>query len=381
MSPSSPRSPGPAAKSRSLSFLDTSPFAATAILAFLLPPIVVVGAIPLFLVSLFVGVFVFQVDSYASTAVFTVLAGVGLVGLAFPLHRFLRRVGLPRPRALVCLLYLAMALPAIQLPLSMFLSDTGAGAFLGAIGPEAEGVPWIIGAYLHLAVLCAVLFLCERRRRSRDGLPSGAGSVPDEDVRRADRRVILRTSAALAAAFLITGAVTAGIAERSTLDRVAEDAAGLGDHTRPLVVLDGPGWRPWHVRSHDDREELRIAYMNDDREVVEVHTMPFETVEEGFVEERSVEAPGLSEREARAAFDVLPGFVPEGDSLFVELPETGRVVALYPGIDGRHGLLQGTARFDVTGEELLELVGHLRLLDPGDTEAVRELALQARTAR
>ena len=379
MSPSSPRSPGPATKSRSLSFLDTSPFAATAILAFLLPPIVVVGAIPLFLLSLFVGVFVFQVDSYASTAVFTVLAGVGLVGLAFPLHRFLRRVGLPRPRALVCLLYLAMALPAIQLPLSMFLF--GAGAFPGAIGPEADGVPWIIGAYLHLAVLCAALFLFERRRRSRDGLPSGAGPVTDEDVRRTDRRVILRTSAALAATFLITGAVTAGIAERSTAEQVAEDAAELGAHTRPLVVLDDPGWRPWHVRSHNDPEELRIAYMNDDREVVEVHTMPFETVEDGFVEERSVEVPGLSGHGARAAFDVLPGFVPEGDSLFVELPETGRVVALYPGVDDRYGLLQGTARFDVTGEGLLELVEHLRLLDPGDTEAVRELALQARTAR
>jgi hypothetical protein len=114
---------------------------------------------------------------------------------------------------------------------------------------------------------------------------------------------------------------------------------------------------------------------------VEVHTMPFETVEEGFVEERSIEAPGLSEREARAAFDVLPGFAPEGDSLFVELPGTDRVVALYPGVDGRYGLLQGTARFGVTGEGLLELVEHLRLLDPGDTEAVRELALQARTAR
>ncbi|MEU2971178.1 hypothetical protein [Nocardiopsis alba] len=381
MSPSSPRSPGPATKSRSVSFLDTSPFTATAILAFLLPPIVVVASFPLFLVSLFVGVFVFQVDSYASTAVFTVLAGVGLVGLAFPLHRFLRRVGLPRPRALVCLLYLAMALPAIQLPLSMFLSDTGAGAFLGAIGPEADGVPWIIGAYLHLAVLCAALFLFERRRRSRLGLPSGAGPVTDEDARRTDRRVILRTSAALAATFLITGAVTAGIAERSTAEQVAEDATELGAHTLPLVVLDGPGWRPWHVRSHDDPEELRIAYMNDDREVVEVHTMPFETVEDRFVEERSVEVPGLSGHGARAAFDVLPGFVPEGDSLFVELPESGRVVALYPGVDGRYGLLQGTARFGVTGEGLLELVEHLRLLDPGDTEAVRELALQARTAR
>ncbi|WP_431889139.1 hypothetical protein [Nocardiopsis alba] len=379
MSPSSPRSPGPATKSRSVSFLDTSPFTATAILAFLLPPIVVVASFPLFLVSLFVGVFVFQVDSHASTAVFTVLAGVGLVGFAFPLHRFLRRAGLPRPWTLVCLLYLAMALPAIQLPLSTFLF--GAGAFPGAIGPEADGVPWIIVAYLHLVVLCAALFLFERRRRSRVGLPSGAGPVTDEDVRRTDRRVILRTSAALAATFLITGAVTAGIAERSTAEQVAEDAAELGAHTRPLVVLDDPGWRPWHVRSHDDPEELRIAYMNDDREVVEVHTMPFETVEDGFVEERSVEVPGLSGHGARAAFDVLPGFVPEGDSLFVELPETGRVVALYPGVDDRYGLLQGTARFDVTGEGLLELVEHLRLLDPGDTEAVRELALQARTAR
>lgn len=349
----------------------------------LLPVLVAVTVMPIGMIVGVITTFAFLPGSTLGTVLTYVSVLIPLAGIAVAARYVLKRSGWRRPLGIVLVLYVALALPLLPVTGMVLLSEAGLLHTPEPVSMHSEEPPWFPWAYLLVGAVLLTLVAVEslalaRARRGRDERAgSGWGGV------------VLAALALLVAAAPMT-AVSYESAARETADGVAEDVADIGELKHPLTVLDDPEWGPWWMDLQLDSERYRVDYHREDGVHLEVYTVPLESEvvecweepEESDCEMTRIRVPELGDGELRAALNLDTPAKPIDTStiVYLEVPDSDRMVMLLPGIDQSRSFLQGRVRFDVSERELLELAEGLYQLEPDDTEAAYDLALAARLA-
>lgn len=372
------------------------PTLATTVL--LLPALVAVTVMPIGLIVGIIMVFVFLPGSVIG-AVLTygaVLIPLGVIAAAA--WYALKRSGWRRPMGIVLVLYVALALPLLPVKALVLLSEADLLRTPEPVSMHSEDPSWFLWAYLlvgaALIVLVVMEFLAVARVRGR-ARRVGEGDRGGDESGGGPTGSGWGGIGAAAAALLLMAAPMSWRAYESaaqeTAAHVAADVALISELEDPLVVLDHLIWDPWWVDIRDGDDRAEVHYRREPEAILEVHTVPLvpEVVEcwEEPGETDCVAArtrlPELGEGEVRVALNLEAPSAPVDAStlVYLEIPDSDRMVILVPGIDQSQSFLQGRVRYDISEGELLEYAEELHLMDQGDTEAVHRLALDAHLAR
>ena len=382
-----PKQPSPSAE-RALRRTRLPTLAATVLV---LPTLVMVTVMTIGMIVGIIMVFVFLPGSVIGTVLTYGAVLIPLVVIAAAARYALKRSGWRRPMGIVLVLYVALALPLLPVKAMVLLSEAGLLRTPEPVSMHSEDPPWFLWAYLLVCAVLIVLVVTEflavarvRGRARRVGEGDGGGPTGSG----------WGGIGAAAAALLVVTVPMSWFAYESaaqeTAAHVAADAAIIGELEDPPVVLDHPTWGPWWVdtRAGDDRAE--IHYRREPEAILEVHTVPLvpEVVEcwedpgEADCAATRTRSPELGEGEVRVALNLQAPSAPvDAPTLvYLEIPDSDRMVILVPGIDQSQSFLQGRVRYDISEGELLECAEGLHLVDQGDTEAVHRLALDAHLA-
>ncbi|MGW5879242.1 hypothetical protein ACWFMI_22115 [Nocardiopsis terrae] len=433
-SPEAPGRPGPP---------EPLAFAALGALALLLPFLVLLFVfMPVFVLS-FVLAFEFSGPGSSDAVLPIVLvlgpAVVGLVSLTALMSFLLGRAGWPRPMGTSLLLLFALLPALLQAPaLSMWFEGERGTALGVEIGPAELGVfsPGMLGpaGYLHLAAVVLVLFAVRWRarasrraaeRRTRFGWACAALAVAVLvstaftfiDLRNnTARRIQGYTESIEGYPYPLAVLDAPGWRpwhlkfhhEHSSFTAVYtnDDNLRLELATRPEYdplyecsdLLEGAGPSEdtgGHGSGNSDGQgcdegRVEVSGLNGDAsgfeafEALLVVYDPYEgSLDLGYpglsevrVDLRGAGSPGYAEAAAATEDEGWPDSGPWGTGA-----DPGPVALLAPADNPRESFLQGEVGFDIPASEIRKAAGHVRLLNPGDSAAVRDLAASAYLAQ
>ncbi|GHC93190.1 hypothetical protein GCM10007079_42340 [Nocardiopsis terrae] len=433
----SPEPPGPPGPPEPLAFV------ALGALALLLPFLVLLFVfMPVFVLS-FVLAFEFSGPGSSDAVLPIVLvlgtAVVSLVSLTALMSFLLRLAGWPRPMGTSLLLMFALLPALLQAPALALLFEGERGAALGVeIGPAELGVfsPGMAGpaGYLHLTAVVLVLFAVRWRARAsrraterRAGFGwAGAALAGAVLVSTAFTVIHLRNDTARRIQEY-TESVEGYPYPLAVLDAPGwrpwhlkfhhehssftavytnDDDLRLELGTRPEYdpLYECPGLSEGAGPSEDTGDHgsgnsdsqgcaegrVEVSGLNDGAsgfEAFEARLVVYDPYEgspdldypglsEVRVDLRGAGSPGYAEAAAATEDEGWPDSGPWGVGA-----DPGPVALLAPADNPRESFLQGEVGFDIPTSELRKAAGHVRLLDPGDGAAVRELAASAYLAR
>lgn len=355
----------------------------------LLPTLVAVTVMPVGMIVGIIMVFVFLPGSVVGTVLTYGAALIPLVVIATVAWYALKRSGWRRPLGIVLVLYVALALPLLPVKAMVLLSEADVLRTPEPVSMHSEDPSWFLWAHLLVGAVLIVLVAMEclavvRARRVEEG--DGGGSGPTGS----GWGGIGAAAVALSVVAVPMSSLAYESAARETAAHVAAHVAVISELADPPVVLDHPTWEPWWVDIRDGDDRAEVHYRREPEAILEVHTVPlvpevvecWEEPEEADCVPARIRVPELGEGEIRVALNLNAPSAPVDAStvVYLELPDSDRMVVLVPGIDQSQSFLQGRVRYDISEGELLEYAEGLYPMDQGDTEAVHRLALDAHLA-
>lgn len=355
----------------------------------LLPTLVAVTVMPIGMIVGTIMAFVFLPASVIGVVLTCCAVLIPLVVIATVAWYALKRSGWRRPMGIVLVLYVALALPLLPVKAVVLLSEADLLRTPDPVGMGSEDPPWFLWAYSLVGAVLIVLVVMEflavvRARRVGEGAGGGGGPTGSGWGGIGAAAVALSVVAVPMSSLAYEGAA------RETADHVAADVSVISELEDPPVVLDHTTWAPWWVGVRDGDDRVEVHYRREPEAILEVHTVPlvpeavecWEEPEEAGCAPARTRLPELGEGEVRVALNLETPSAPVDAStvVYLEIPDSDRMVVLVPGIDQSRSFLQGRVRYDISERELLEYAEGLYLMDQGDTEAVHRLALAAHLA-